>query len=247
MSKKTEESKELVKPAETAVAARPPQEELLGFEGWDASELIIPRLRLLQGLSQAVTDGRGSIGNYENSIDGEITRGPLEVVVLGVANGAIYFVQGEGMKCKSSDGITSFRGESCEACPFGVYHKGEWSDSGKPPACSSTKDVIITTRESLSEGVPMPAILTFSKTSYGIGRKFMSAMRFSGTHIFGVSWIIGSAKDKNDKGIFAVPSFKKGSKLNPEELETAKAFYHTINQVRMDKLKVHDEVSPEDV
>lgn len=208
-----------------------------GFDNFDNSDLIIPRLRLLQGLSQAVVDGLGIIGQFQDTLTGEILGDEVEVVLMGMKNGAVYFEAGKGMQCKSVDGITSIRGDSCKDCPFGHYHAGEWVDD-VPPKCSSSKEFMAVTRKTLSGEESRPMVISFLKTSYKEGKRLASMARFTGKDIFANAYKITSEKIKNDKGTFAVLKLSPTGLITPEEFVSAESWYNILNNTNV---KVHDD------
>jgi len=202
-----------------------------GFENFDIKDMIFPRLRLLQGLSKAVTDGVGSIGQFQDSLTEEILGNTVEIVLLGLRNGAVYFKRGEGMKCKSEDGIKSIRGDTCEQCPFDEYW-ATWKPDGDPPGCSGTKEFISLLRPSLKEQ-PYPIIVSFMKTSYGLGKRLASMARFTGKDIFARSYIIGSEMVKNEKGSFSKFTIKPNGDLDKEEFKTAEKWFEMVKGVNI--------------
>lgn len=195
-----------------------------GFEGFSQEDLIIPRLRLLQGLSKAVVDGQGHMGMYQDSLTEEILGDKVEVILFGMKNGAVYFKPGEGMVCKTTNGITSINGDTCAQCPFGEYWKA-WKDDGTPPGCCATKEFLTVTRATVQGTESRPLSVSFMKTSFGLGKKLATLARLANRDIYFRSYILGSEKIKNAKGTFAKLTVSVGSVLNTEELAAAERWY----------------------
>ena len=207
-----------------------------GFDNFDMDDLIVPRVRLLQALSEAVSAGSGRPGEFQDSLTGETIGTSLEVVLLNYKNGAVYFKAGEGMVCKSNDGINNTKGQPCNACPFNEFW-GAFHEDGTPPACSGSKEFLIVKRESLKE-TPYPMLLSFIKSSYPMGKKLISMARLTGEDIYARSYVISSKQTKNNKGTFSVMEIKPGAKLSQEEVSKA-AIYH--NMFAKTKIIAHDD------
>jgi hypothetical protein len=231
MAKKNEMALETSQPQAMVVHTKPQ-----GFENIDIADLIIPRLRVLQGLSKAVADGIGRMGQFQNSLTEEVLGESVEVVLLGMHNAAVYFKTGEGMVCKSTNGVTSIRGDDCANCPFGEYH-GKFKEDGTPPGCASVKEFPALIRSNLLEA-PFPILISFMKTSYPVGKRLASMAFFTGKDIFAKSYVLGTEKKQNNKGTFANPTVKVGSSLNEEELQIAQKWF-TI--MRSATVKAHDD------
>jgi len=227
-------TKAITKQETTAIAT--PSHAPLGFDDIDMDDLIIPRLRLLQALSEAVTSEKGKSGQFQNSLTEEVFDGPLEFIPLMFKNGAVYFQPGEGLKCKSVDGVTSINGDRCAECPFNEYWK-KWKDD-KPPQCAGTKEFTIAQRSTITDAAPNIMVLTFMKTSFGLGKKLISMARLTGQDLFANSYSLESIKTKNDKGTFFNFGLAKGNPLDQKEYDAAMHWYKTLNQM---EVKVHEE------
>lgn len=208
-----------------------------GFDNFKMEDLIIPRVRLLQGLSKAVSDGEGKMGQFQDSLTGELVGDSLELVLLGMKNGAVYFKTGKGMICKSNDGIISVKGDVCRQCPYkdefgNSEYWGKFHEDGSPPGCSGTKEFITLKKDSVGS-MPYPMLLSFLKTSYGLGKRLASMARLSGEDIFARSYVIGSEKVQNDKGTFSKFTIKQGEKLTEDELKIAEKWYELIGRVNV--------------
>lgn len=217
-----------------------PSQAPRGFDNFDMKDMILPRLRLLQNTSKAVSDGAGKLGDFQDSLTEEVLGNKVEMVLLGMKNGAVYFKQGEGMVCKSDDGIVNKGGVRCDACPFGEYW-AKFHDDGTPPGCSGTKDFIGIVRPTL-KAAPYPMVVSFMKTSYGIGKRIASMARLTGRDMFARSYSIGSEKTENKKGKFAKFDPKPGTDLDPEEFATAERWYYLLVDPKTKKeFQVHED------
>ena len=197
-----------------------------GFEDVEMDDLIIPRLKLLQSLSLGVVSGDGKPGQFQNSVTEEVFDSPVEIVPLSFKKSAVYLVPGEGLKCRSDDGITSINNDKCEDCPFGEYWKV--FKENKPPKCCGTYDYVVVTKDSITDDIPNVSLFTFMKTGYKLGRKLISMARLGGKYLYSKSYSIGSTPEKGDMGPYQGITIKPSGNLNADELnacaELAKTF-----------------------
>jgi len=193
-----------------------------GFEDVDSGEFMVPRLKLLQDLSDAVKKRKsGKAGQFENSISEEVMDGPLELVCVSAKNGAVYLVQGEGKKCGSPDGITSDNGDCCKECPYDEYWGAFKGD--EPPKCSGTVDIIVIPRSALKSMLPESEamLVSFMKTSRKIGRRLISMARATGKPLYARSYNFNSVEDHHKKGDFFNFKIDSNPWLSQDEFNVA--------------------------
>lgn len=193
-------------------------------------KLIIPRLNLLQALSPAVQNDAQKQGTFNNSVSNYNYGETVELMPIKPKFGAIYFVKGEGLKCKSNDGITSMHGDKCEQCPFGVNYK-IWGKEGEPPACQETVDILC-----LEVSQLQPVIVTFKSTTRKIGQKIATMLAMNPT-----AFVIrlGSEKVPNDNGFHFIHSIKATTKPTADIYNGAKKWSDTLSKV---KYEVSDDI-----
>lgn len=223
-----EETQAVTKPKEKAVILN---KKPKGFENFEIKDLVIPRIRLLQGLSKAVTDGVGKLGHFQDSLTNEVLGDAIEIVLIGMKNGAVYFKPGKGMVCKSDDGIVSVEGAQCAECPYGEYW-GKFKPNKQPPACSGAKEFVVLKRSSIKEN-PYPMLLSFIKTSYGMGKRLASMARLSGEDLFARSYTIGSEKVQNDRGTFSKFTIRQNGRLGSDELGIVETWFEMMQKINV--------------
>ena len=197
--------------ADTAIAVAAKHESFINEFDIPQDKLIIPRISLLQALSDAVQERGEKQGTFSNTVTGENYGETINLIPVKPSFGALYIVQGEGLKCKSSDGITNMHGTKCAQCPFGVNYK-DWKD-GQPPKCQETIDVLCIDADNF-----MPAILTFKSTNYKSGQRFITQLRMARA---AMAYRMGAMKEKNDKGIFYTMAPKAVTPLTDEQYQAA--------------------------
>lgn len=197
-------------------------------EDVSVKDIILPRLSLLQGLSGPVKAKQADAGTWHSEILAENYGATVEFIPVKIQHGAVLFRRGEGMVCKSNDGISSIYGDNCKSCPHGAYHLAAWKDN-KRPECSSTLDLVVLERKS---GVPMVA--TFKISTYKTGKLIATNMKLRGA----CSVILGSQLGGDNYA----PTIQGYGKITADELARAKALREQLNS---SEFKVADEQESE--
>ena len=183
-------------------------------------KILIPRINLLQALSDAVQSDGQKQGTFNNSITKENYGETVNLIPLSIKFGALYLEKGVGMKCRSADGVTNMFGDSCAKCPFNVNYK-TWHE-GKPPKCTQTVDLLALETETMQ-----PAVLTFRATSYKEGLRLATQLKLSRQAI---AVRIGGFKDKNDHGTFFILKMLAVTPLSKEQHEIALKWREMLKQ-----------------
>jgi hypothetical protein len=150
------------------------QEEFVMDSTLDASDIVLPALKLLQGQSPEVLEGNGRPGNFWDSLQGLQIAPPVRCVIAW--HGKARF-KPEGRPagtdmCVSSDTVAGTRYGSCKDCDF-----KEWgSDDGgkrKPPACSLDQLFVLLTDSGL-------LAVHFRKKAEKYAKQFITQRTMSG-------------------------------------------------------------------
>lgn len=198
---------------------------LFDLDSIPADKLIIPRLNVLQSNSKAVQDLGHVVGTFHNNVTNENYGSQVRLIPVKMSFGAVYMTVDEGLKCRSTDGITSMYGELCQQCPFGVYHGGDWKN-GEPPECSATIDMLCVEATSLQ-----PMLLTFRNTSYKEGRRIVTNLRMVNR---ARTMVIGTEKEKNAKGTFYVLKLQALNPPTEAEYATATEWKQSLSTKAFD-------------
>lgn len=210
-----------------------------GSEGVDNSDILIPRLLLMQGLSEYVTEGTAKIGDIVRSTTGEVLATkdkPLSIIpVLTHKTFVTLEKVGNKFEFRSIEPVTS---ENVNA-PL------EWQQGGSLWRRDRCIDFFVLIpgdidreRKALdklksgdmpdSADALFPCHLSFRRTSYNAGKvlstHFSTAARFvlpPASSIFSLS----SELVKNDQGSFAVFMVKPSGKTTMDDLTVAKRWY----------------------
>ena len=154
---------------ELASAGRP-----MGFEDEEASDVIIPRVKVIQTLSPERKDKIAEEGDIINSLTKEKLNGKVFIPVFKFNNNVLWKdrSEGGGIQCIARDGkvgaesddTTRFCSE-CRKCEFDNSKKGKEA----LPTCTKYINFF-----GFFAGERMPIILSFAKTSYNEGKKLYS-------------------------------------------------------------------------
>jgi hypothetical protein len=153
---------------------------LVGRDNVEQSDLVLPTLRLLQGMSPPVLEGvEGAIpGRFMDSASQQVFTAPLRLLfVAHTKSNALYLNPKDArynglQKCISRDAITGSVYGACEECGKCT----EWVDNQKPLGAQSHNFVVMT-----DQG---PAILRCSRTSFTAAKQFVSTWMMSDKNLW---------------------------------------------------------------
>lgn len=107
--------------------------QIQGLEVVDASDIKMPKIKLLQPMSDEVTTNKGRAGQFYNTLTEE-AMDTLECSFLMLGKSRIKwrkpFKRGEDPECRSFDGEYSEDGVSCKTCP-----DCKWGNNKERPDC----------------------------------------------------------------------------------------------------------------
>ncbi len=228
----------LIKKENTEIATPIHSAPLEGFEDYTAEDISIPIITLLQSSSEMVKKGLAKLGDFQDSVSGMILGNKIEVIILRIRNGAIYFDRKKNPKsfvCRSINQINNLNGDLCAKCPHDANFN-QWID-GQPPKCAASKEFLCVLASSVETGNPYPVWLSFKKTSYGIGKQLASKNHALchrlGVPAYGHTWVISSKEEANSKGDFMNYVLEAGRQLNDQERATARNFWLMVKDLDM--------------
>lgn len=163
-------------------------DHLVGRENVEQADLILPTLELLQGQSDAVTQGveGAQPGKFYLPTIQEVFDSPIRVMLVGHLRGA-FMPEADDKStelCMSHDGIVGTKYGDCESC---VY--SQWGEDGSPPPCAKSHKFIAMTDFG-------PAILRFAKTSYKAARRFLTAWTCSRNNLWDFPVVVGTSMEQ---------------------------------------------------
>jgi hypothetical protein len=241
-----QETKAIAKAQTTAVAA-PLATQAWGSDGIDKSDILIPKLLIMQGLSQFVSDQKASIGDIVRSTTGEILadgkkKGSVEFIPLTsfktwikeekVGNKFEYRGQ-EPMTASNSTEPTEWTENGTEwrrnrCLNFYVLLPGDIArDRAARKKLADTGDFPDT------DDVLLPCVLSFRRTSYSAGKTLIT--HFAKAEHMGVPPAVSIFKlfskiEKNDQGTFQVAVVEKSGKTTSEDIVICRSWYDTLKK-----------------
>lgn len=212
-----------------------------GFEGGvDINQITIPRVRLLQGLSEEVkNDGKTfQAGMIINSITKELlTQQFIPLVKLPTT-----WVRFNARDRKSPGFLSDFEPgamiwRSDDANDPRVKEQAKWGPNNEPPLATEFMNFLC-----YFEGFTLPQVLSFSKSSYAAGKAFFTmAFGFGGALYSRKYELTATKQSKADMSWFALETRAAG-KCSEDELAIGKTLMEVFGPA-VRNLKVHEEAA----
>lgn len=184
--------------------------------GLQQDDILIPRLRLLQGLSTEVQDGTGRPGEWVLSGNQALSR--ITIIPVMFARRRELVTEDFIVLCSSNDAVTGYGdpGGRCDACSMAQW-SADTRGKSLPPKCSFIYSYIVYVVELHAHGV-----LEFKRTGLAAGKAINTiAMQRGGFGTFAVT-LSASAK-QGARGVYYVPVVTPTT-VPEDVLEIAKVF-----------------------
>lgn len=229
--KKKEEKKDLAKRDPAGVPARVSGDKGIaaGTEGINAKEdVIMPRVAILQGLSEMVVDKKGEMGDLADSLSKENFGKEITFIPLFLFKTRVMFEPGKGLVMMSRDNLTITMaveeyqdkiGKPCDDLP-----ESQWNGK-EAPKLSKVFNFPALNIAKLNE---FPISVSFLRTGMKAGRTLASLVLRGGEDIFARKYKMTTSIEKNEKGTFAVPHVELAGRCTDEEYAVAKRWYQTL-------------------
>lgn len=200
----------------------------------EAKDLIIPKLLVMQGLSQAVSDGKAVLGEIRDSLDNKLfgaKEKTLEFIPLHFYKTWILFEEEKGkLEYKAQVPYT----------PANANWEWETIVDGKKVRRDQAINVYCVLPSEIKEGIFLPYIVSFRRTSYVTGKKLLTdreKMLIAKRKWHTKTFKLGSKQEKNDMGSYYIFTTEMGRDTKPEEIE---AITPWLAMVTSQSLKVDD-------
>jgi len=209
------------------------KEEMLGLEGFDACDLVIPRYKIVQPTSK-----EGTPGLFRNNLTNEEVD-KVNVVVLAASKGRVCWGASieEDPVCRSSDGLlpskdvekpvnsvcgTKENGRRFEpVCPNAI-----WQDNYQRPACDEVINLLCISRVDR-----VPFFISLHGMQLKPVRAFLSAIGLRKKSLYEFQATLTLKETTNHKGKFFVVQFGEIRENAAAEKELLRArFFQFANQ-----------------
>lgn len=217
-------TKEMVKAQSNEVGFIEGDLSAWGSNESSASDIVIPKIQLMQGMSDMVVKGAAKLGDYIDSVTKEVIGGvdkPLVCVPFHMEKfNIIQKYNGKKFEYVSIEKCTSAN----ENAPYEFE-----GPKGEKMKRVHTKRFYV-----MIEGNVLPYTIDFASTSSKAGKELATEM-FVKNAIMKLppaasKIAIGSAITKNDDGTYAVKTIKVVGKSSKEEIAMAFDWYKTVSK-----------------
>jgi hypothetical protein len=210
----------------------------MGFEDEDTSDVIIPRVKVVQTLSPERKDKIAEEGDIINSLTKEKLNGKVFIPVFKFNNNVWWKERSEGggIKCIArdgrvgslSDGTTQMCAQ-CRRCEFDNTKQGKEA----LPTCTKYINFF-----GFFAGERMPIILSFSKTCYNEGKKLYSLAKVTMQNMWNYGYTMTEKLMAKGGNEWYVPVMTAAGPTNEADREFAlalfKAYRNNMNDVAYD-------------
>lgn len=189
-----------------------------------SKDLIIPKILVMQGLSDLVTEGNAKIGDLVDSVSGEVL-GSIEKPVSFIP----FHMEKAWIVSRKKKGEGKFEFERYEAVtPANMDYPFEVQDGDDTVKYEYTLQFYVLRPEDTS----MPYVISFKATSLRAG-KVLSTQMFVRNRAAGLvppAYVmeLGGKKEKNDKGTFVVMEVKPKTKTSDALISECLNWYKVI-------------------
>lgn len=192
-----------------------------------SSDIVIPKIQLMQGMSQKVIAGEARLGDYVDSVSGEVlgsVEKPLEVIPFHMEK---FFVVQKLEKVKGKEKYVYDHIEKItpanENAPWDYEHEG-----------AKFKRVYTRNFYVLVPGQVLPYVVGFSSTSAKAGKELATEMFvknvMQGKAPCASKILLGGKIESNDSGTYAVKGIKVSGPTTQEEIALAFQWFQTVSK-----------------
>lgn len=193
----------------------------MGFEDEESSDVIIPRVKVVQTLSPEARERIANEGDIINSLTKEKLNGKVFIPVFKFNNNVWWRdrSEGGGIKCIARDGRvgtmsdgTTLMCPQCRRCEFDNTKQGKEA----LPTCTKYINFF-----GFFEGERMPIILSFSKTCYNEGKKLYSLAKVTMQNMWNYGYTLSEKKMAKGGNEWFVPVMTANGPTNEADREFA--------------------------
>ena len=223
-------SKEVTTKKETAVSTD--VQPLGSFSaGVDASDIIIPKVLLMQSISQLVDQEKAKAGDFVHSLDENIIGAkedkPVEFITLDMYKTLQTYEDDKYVKTESLTPENS-------ALPYEEVVNGVKVNRTK------TMNYYVIRPEDVENMSVFPMVITFKRTSLKGGKKLATKLMMLeefGAEVYAKTFKLVARQEEGDKGKYYVMDIVDGRKSSDIEVKHATKWY---NRLKTTEVKVHE-------
>ena len=197
----------------------------------DASDIIIPKVLLMQAISQLVEAEKAKQGDFVHSLDENIIGAkedkPVEFITLGMYKTLQTY---ENNKYVKTESLTPENA----ALPYEEIKGGVTINRSK------TMNYYVIRPEDVENMAVFPMVITFKRTSLKGGKKLATKLMMLeefGAEIYAKTFKLIARQEEGEKGKYYVMDIVDGRKSNDVELKQALKW---TTRLKTDDAKVHE-------
>lgn len=178
---------------------------MLGLEGLEREDITLPRIKLTQALSDEVSNGNASPGEWLNTLSGQSYGTQFEFVPISVWRSRTYFSENrdDAPICRSANSFVSINEYQClTECPHD--RAWDWQEDRTPPRCTLSYNYLV-----IPLVDPFPAIVSLMKSSFKAGKALNTLLMAARSPAWHWTYEFYSVKQSNNKGTFHIAAVKK--------------------------------------
>jgi hypothetical protein len=208
-----------------------------GGEGLHGSDLLVPKMLLMQGLSKLVADGAASPGQIRDSLTGDLFGGktgkdvkPVEIIAFSSFRTWVIFEKKNG------------KDEYVKTIPITPENEGLAITevvNGVEVRRDKCLNFYVLRPEDIKDGSAFPYLISFRRTSGRAGKKlatFAAKLRVFKKPLASKVMMLSVESMENDKGKFFGLDISQGRDSTPEEIKEAFQWHEALKTatVRVD-------------
>jgi len=190
----------------------------------EAQDILIPKLNLMQQLSEAVENEQAKSGEFVENVGGEVKGTELEVIVVDSFKSLQIWEDGKWK-------------ETIDWKPEYRDRKFEEMVNGKVIKNMAVLSYYVLFVSDLKAAMPIPYVLPFKSSAMKTGRQIASEinkLKMFKAPSAAVVFKIGRVQKENSKGKFWVPTAVKLRNSSAAEVAAAKTLYSTIKKANVE-------------
>lgn len=226
-------------------------EQTWGTEGTDSRDILIPKLLVMQGLSKMVVEDKAQMGDFVDSVSGEILgsareKNPKPVTVIPIKTFKTW-IEYE----KIDDKKLEYRGTIPMDASNANWQMEEVKD-GREIRRDRCINFYVLLKDKPDD---LPYLMTFKRTSYRAGMKLathfkkceLAALRGKPVPPAATMFNVTATKTSNDQGTFYVFDVVQSETTSPEHLKLAWEWFQMLKtqNVKVDNSDLEGEVTQE--
>lgn len=199
--------------------------------GVDASDIIIPKVLLMQSISQLVDAEKAKAGDFVHSLDevvvGSKENAPVEFIVLGMFKTLQTYEDDKYIKTES-------------LTPENANLAYEEVINGVKVNRTKTMNYYVIRPEDVENMAVFPMVITFKRTSLKGGKKLATKLMMLeefGAEVYMKTFKLVARQEEGDKGKYYVMDIVDGRKSNDVEVKQAIKW---SERLKTTSVKVHE-------